>query len=91
MEIVTKDRVVQNLNISASLDLNGHQLIVKGNVTHTCGTISFNQGSLSCEGDYTMKGNSSLSMKAQEDSLLIEGTFTSNYSKNQRIFMSETI
>lgn len=31
MEIFTKDRVVENLNISASLDLNGHQLIVKGN------------------------------------------------------------
>lgn len=31
MEIVTKDRVVENLNISANLNLNGHQLIVKGN------------------------------------------------------------
>lgn len=31
MEIVTKDRVVENLNISANLNLNGHRLIVKGN------------------------------------------------------------
>lgn len=74
--------------ISDELDLNGHTLIVKGNLIQSAGTVNVNGGKLIVEGDYRIQSENRenetvtydssmgyLQMTKEEDQVLVEGAF----------------
>lgn len=69
---VVNDLIVEN----HSMDLNGYQLKVMGNIRHSGGKINFNKGEMLCKGDYTLDGDGSLVMNNQNDYFCVEGDFT---------------
>lgn len=72
-----QDMTVNNLTITAgSLDLNGYQLEVRGDIQHSYGAVYFHEGTLLCEGNYTMENRGYLSMQNSKDTLFVNGDFT---------------
>jgi len=67
------------------LDLNGYQLTVKSNLSHSAGTLEVNGGNLVIEGDYWIQGgyfSGILSMTNSADYVRVNGDFVmeSDYS-----------
>lgn len=85
-ESLEEDKVVSNLTIypGCNLNLNGHQLTVKGNVYQKGGSVRLSKGTFLCEGSYDFEGSASLSMKDQEDVLVVQGDFTSTVTRDAK-------
>mgnify|MGYP002517040755 FL=1 len=85
-ESLEEDKVVSNLTIypGCNLNLNGHQLTVKGNVYQKGGSVRLSKGTFLCEGNYDFEGSASLSMKDQEDVLVVQGDFTSTVTRDAK-------
>ncbi|HIE03016.1 MAG TPA: hypothetical protein EYP59_22500, partial [Thiotrichaceae bacterium] len=51
-----QDEVVSNtFNLKGYINLNGHTLTIKGDLIHSAGQLSVNQGKLIVEGDYRIQ------------------------------------
>lgn len=75
--VLTEDMVVNHLTVKAqTLDINGYQLKVLGDITHSGGTIKMNKGEILCAGNYTLNGAGYLSMDNPNDYLKVEKDFT---------------
>ena len=80
--------------IGGELNLNGHDLYIKGNLNHYCGTINLNGGTLIVDGNYkSVNENLSygsydyqkalcighLKMNQQSDKMIVKGDFICGY------------
>lgn len=73
--VLEEDLVVRDLIVEGrSIDLNGHQLRVLGEIIQTSGQILFNRGELLCEGDYAFNGGT-IHMDNGNDYLKVGGKF----------------
>lgn len=94
-----EDETIDNdLYLTAdTLDLNGHTLIVKGDVIQSGGEINVNSGTLIVEGDYRIQtkveendtyvykeSSGNLKMVNEKDSVVIKGDFYTATSKDTR-------
>lgn len=69
-----------NINIegegySSTLDLNGGQLVVEGDLSITNGTLKLSGGSLEVKGNFTMNSSTILVMDNESDYLKVHGDF----------------
>lgn len=72
-----QDMVVGNLTISdGSLDLNGYELKVLGDIQHSYGAVRLHEGTLLCDGNFNMDDRGYLSMQSAKDTLFVSGNMT---------------
>ena len=84
---LTEDKEVNNVILSGgTLDLNGHSLVVHGNVTVSYGTLYINRGYLNCLGNFSVSNyRSQLTMDNVNDKILVSGDFVWDYANSDSI------
>ena len=86
-----------NINIGTStLDLNGHELLVKGMINQTGGTVKANGGKLTIEGDYTISRGQNdcyaiLNMTNNDDYIIVKGNFLMQSCLNHELYLTAGI
>lgn len=89
--VLEEDLVVRDLIVEGrSIDLNGHQLRVLGEIIQTSGQILFNRGELLCEGDYAFNGGT-IHMDNGNDYLKVGGKFLCQTYADNSIMSAGTI
>ena len=57
------------------IKLNGHKLTVTGNFEQPTGNVQFDNGTLLVEGDYSLSGDSNITMDNHKDNLTVKNNF----------------
>ena len=89
--ILQEDTVIDNdteLNLSSTLDLNGHKLTVKGSLQHGGDTININGGTLEVQGDYIIT-NGYLKMTNAKDKVIVNGNFTTKSTSDHSSYLTD--
>ena len=89
-----EDTVIDNdteLNLSSTLDLNGHKLTVKGNLQQSgSGSLNINGGTLEVQGDYTITSGY-LKMTNAKDKVIVGSDFVTLTSSDHSSYLTNGI